>query len=328
MIVATLRNLAREGEDQQTHRAGGRPPLVGRDRERARLGSAWQAAGADRTFDLPGALTVTGGITLLVVALVQGPDVGWVSPWILAAAVVFFGVSGAMAVAQSGSFNIGFVTMPLVFQQMPFGHALGAMWFGLLFFAGITSSVAMATPIVAFFREEFGFRRETVSWIVGGVALCFGLLTIAWFRHGFLWEWDFWAGTFGLAMLAMIEVVLFMWVFGPERAWRSLHQGADIRIPRLFKFVMTYVTPVYLGAVLQATDGDWGGARPIRRRIEDHPEEPSLARVERNRAGGGVRRARPRDHVRARSRRGGSGPHAPRRLSARAGRSRLAQRCR
>src|SRR5690606_28872267 len=142
------------------------------------------------------------------------------------------------------------VTMPLVFQQMPGGQILGAMWFGLLFFAGITSSVAMATPVVAFFREEFGFRRETVSWTIGGIAMLFGLLTIFWFKYGFLWEWDFWAGTFGLAVFAFIEVILFMWIFKPENAWRSLHMGADIQIPRVFKFIMTYVTPVYLGVIL------------------------------------------------------------------------------
>lgn len=41
-----------------------------------------------RMFDLPGALTATGAITLLVFALVQGPDLGWGSPVILAAAAV------------------------------------------------------------------------------------------------------------------------------------------------------------------------------------------------------------------------------------------------
>ena len=166
------------------------------------------------------------------------------------AAVTFFGVSGAMAVAQSGSFNIGFVTMPLIFQEMPFGRVLGTMWFGLLFFAGITSSVAMTTPVIAFFREEFGHKRETVTWIIGGITLVFGVLQIFWFQYGMLDEWDFWAGTFGLALMAFIEVILFMWVFKPENAWRSLHQGADMRIPPIFKFIMTYVTPLYLGAVL------------------------------------------------------------------------------
>ena len=40
----------------------------------------------DRVFDLPGALTATGAITLLVFALVQGPNLGWGSPGILVAA--------------------------------------------------------------------------------------------------------------------------------------------------------------------------------------------------------------------------------------------------
>jgi EmrB/QacA subfamily drug resistance transporter len=39
-----------------------------------------------RSFDLPGALSATVGVTMLVFALVQGPKLGWVSPAILASA--------------------------------------------------------------------------------------------------------------------------------------------------------------------------------------------------------------------------------------------------
>lgn len=172
------------------------------------------------------------------------------------AAVTFFGVTGAVQIASSGAFNLGFATMPVVFQQLPLGHLLGFMWFGLLFFAGITSSVAMATPIVAFFREEFGLRRESVAWGLGAVVLCFGLLQIGWLQYGVLDEWDYWAGTFGLALFAVVEVVIFMWIFRPTNAWRSLHEGADIRLPRIFKFVMTFVTPLYLMFIF----GWWGYA--------------------------------------------------------------------
>jgi NSS family neurotransmitter:Na+ symporter len=166
------------------------------------------------------------------------------------AAVVFFGVSGAVAVAQSGAFNLGFTTMPVVFQQLPTGQLLGAMWFGLLFIAGLTSSVAHATPIIAFFREEFGVRREHVAWTLWAIALGFGAMHVLWLEHGFLDEWDFWAGTLGLVVFAVVETVLFMWVFRPENAWRSIHQGADLRLPRVFKWIMTYMTPVYLLVLL------------------------------------------------------------------------------
>jgi SNF family Na+-dependent transporter len=170
------------------------------------------------------------------------------------AAVVFFGVSGAMVVAQSGSFNLGFATMPVVFQQIhqtvPIGHLLGVMWFGLLFFAGITSSVAMLTPIVAFFREEFGFKRERVAWALGAFCWVFGLMHVHWLQYGFLDEWDYWAGTFGLVLVAVTETIVFMWIFKPENAWKSIHEGADIQIPGIFKFIMTYLTPLFLMVIL------------------------------------------------------------------------------
>lgn len=179
------------------------------------------------------------------------------------AAVVFFGVTGAMAVAQSGSFNLGFATMPVVFQQLPMGNLLGAMWFALLFFAGITSSVAMLTPILAFFREEFGLNRERVCYGLGLITFLFGLMHIGWLEHGFLDEWDYWAGTFGLVLLAVTETIVFMWIFRPENAWRSIHQGADIRIPRIFRFIMTFVTPIYLLVILSWWG--WQDALPILR---------------------------------------------------------------
>ena len=166
------------------------------------------------------------------------------------AAVTFFGVSGAVAIANSGSFNLGFATMPVVFQQLPMGQVLGFMWFGLLFFAGITSSVAMTTPVIAFFREEFGLKREKVTWSIGMLTLVIGLMHIFWLKHGFLDEWDYWAGTFGLVVVAVLETIIFVWIFKPENAWKSIHMGADIRIPKIFKFIMTYVTPLYLLIIL------------------------------------------------------------------------------
>ncbi|MCE2902259.1 MAG: sodium:calcium symporter [Gemmatimonas sp.] len=170
------------------------------------------------------------------------------------AAVTFFGVAGAMQIAQGGSFDLGFATMPVVFQQidktLPIGNLLGVMWFGLLFFAGITSSVAMLTPITAFFREEFGFKRETVAWSLGGLALAIGMMHVTWLGHGFLDEWDYWVGTFGLVLVAVLETVVFIWIFKPDNAWKSIHMGADINIPKIFKFIMTYVTPLYLFIIL------------------------------------------------------------------------------
>src|SRR5215475_548029 len=62
-----------------------------------------KSGGRRRKFDLPGALTATGGVTLLVFALVQGPAAGWASPWILAAATVGLLLLGVFALIERRS---------------------------------------------------------------------------------------------------------------------------------------------------------------------------------------------------------------------------------
>jgi len=62
-----------------------------------RLIDADRARDMSRKFDLPGALTATTAITLLVFALVQGPEAGWNAPEILiaaAAGLILLGVFG------------------------------------------------------------------------------------------------------------------------------------------------------------------------------------------------------------------------------------------
>lgn len=170
------------------------------------------------------------------------------------AVVAFFGIAGAVAIAKQGSFDLGFIAMPLVFNQLPggalVGGGAGVMWFGLLFFAGITSSVAMATPALSFIEENFGWSRKKSAITMGAVAVALGLLHIVYNTRGFLDEWDYWAGTFGLVILALVETILFVWVLGPDQMWAELHEGASIRIPRFFKFVMTYITPLFLGIMM------------------------------------------------------------------------------
>ncbi|MFI9048226.1 MFS transporter [Streptomyces sp. NPDC053427] len=56
-----------------------------------------------RTFDLPGALSVTLGVTSIVFALVQGPGLGWLSPGIVISAVAGLLLLGAFAVRERRS---------------------------------------------------------------------------------------------------------------------------------------------------------------------------------------------------------------------------------
>jgi len=166
------------------------------------------------------------------------------------AAVIFFGVAETQAIAQGGAFNLGFEALPVIFQKIPLGQIFGGMFFFLLFVAGITSSVAMTQPAIAFLEDEFKWKREKAVKVVFSVLVSLTLLLILFFKHGVLDELDFWAGTFGLVVFATLEIILFSWVFKIKKGWEEMHKGADLRVPKVFKFIMTYVTPVYLLVLL------------------------------------------------------------------------------
>ena len=161
------------------------------------------------------------------------------------------GYLGLDWVLNNAGFGMAFQTMPFLFQQWGPTLALyaGVMWFGLLFFAGITSSLAMGTPWMGFMADEFGWSKNKGAWSFGLIALILGLPTVFFFKQGVFDDYDYWAGTVSLVAFAFFEVILFSWVFGINKGWDELTRGADIKIPVAFKFIMKYVTPLLLGWV-------------------------------------------------------------------------------
>jgi NSS family neurotransmitter:Na+ symporter len=152
---------------------------------------------------------------------------------------------------QTGGLGLGFRTMPYLFQQWGpvFAAIAGIAWFGLLFFAGITSSLAMGTPIMGFLRDEFGWSRERSAWTFGATVLILGAPTVFFFNYGVFDEYDYWAGTVSLVVFAMFEIILFAWVFGMDNGWAEINRNADMKVPVVFKYIIKYVTPVILISV-------------------------------------------------------------------------------
>ncbi len=169
---------------------------------------------------------------------------------IIPAAFVFFGPVDIQSIAKSGVFNLGFVTMPLILNHLPLAQLLGFLWFFLLFLAGITSSVSLAQPAVAFLEDEFNIGRKKAVAIFGIVAFILCQPAVFFLKNGVVDELDFWGGTFFLVVFALIETLLFAWVFGMEKAWDEIHRGADMRVPRAYKFIIKYITPAFLLFIL------------------------------------------------------------------------------
>ena len=169
---------------------------------------------------------------------------------IIPAAFVFFGPDNIKTIAASGVFNLGFVTMPLILNQLPLAGLFGFLWFFLLFLAGITSSISLVQPAIAFLEDEFDISRKKAVTIFGIFSFILCHFPVFFLKNGVVDELDFWGGTFFLVVFATIEVILFAWVFGIDKAWDEMHRGADLRVPIVYKFIIKYITPAFLLIIL------------------------------------------------------------------------------
>ncbi len=169
-------------------------------------------------------------------------------------AVAYLGLQEVQSAVGGGSgFGLGFMVFPTLFNNWgALAPAAGFMWFGLLFFAAITSSLAMGQPIMAFLQDEFGFSREKSALAFGGMLLPLALPVALLSQASFFDEFDYWAGTLGLVLMAVAESVLFCWVFGVNKGWDEMMRGADLKVPRFFFYIMKYVTPTFLIVILTA----------------------------------------------------------------------------
>lgn len=175
-------------------------------------------------------------------------------------AVGYLGVDTVVEMTKSGGLGLGFKTLPYLFNQWGTVMAIiaGVFWFGLLFFAGITSSLAMGTPVMGFLEDEFGWKRKNAAWMFGFATLILGLPTVLFFNYGVFDEYDYWAGTVSLVVFALLEIILFAWVFGMDKGWREITDGSDIKVPPAFKFIIKFITPVFLAYVfISSLPGIW-----------------------------------------------------------------------
>lgn len=198
---------------------------------------------------------------------------GWMNEFVevvLGSAVIipisigYLGVDKVIELTRMGGLGLGFRTMPFLFEQ--WGPALstlaGVAFFGLLFFAGITSSLAMGTPLMGFLQDEFKFSRKKAAMTFGALIFLLGIPCVLFFQKGVFDEYDYWAGTVSLVVFAMFEVILFSWIFGLDKGWKEITSGADIRIPIIFRYIIKYVTPplliiVFMGSLIRPESDDW-----------------------------------------------------------------------
>ncbi|GLY72993.1 MFS transporter [Actinoallomurus iriomotensis] len=121
-----------------------------------------------RAFDLPGALTATGGATLLVFALVQAPEIGWRSPVIIIAAALAVVLLAAFVVVERRSAD------PLMPPRLLANRSLVAGVTVTFLFMATFGTLPYFLTVLLQTVHHFGALRTGLAFLVPSLAIAAG----------------------------------------------------------------------------------------------------------------------------------------------------------
>lgn len=170
-----------------------------------------------------------------------------------------FSFSGGDESALGKGPGLMFVTLPKVFESMTGGSIIGTVFFILVLFAALTSSISLMETVVSIFMDKFGWSRKAtcIGVFAGCVALglpsCLGygvLSDVTVFGMAFLDFFDFISNSVLMPIVALVTCILVGYVIKPKALIEEIEQGGKFKRKTLFTIVIKYLAPVCIVAIL------------------------------------------------------------------------------
>ncbi len=184
---------------------------------------------------------------------------------IVPAVYIFMGTEG-MAKGPS----LMFVSLPKVFDAMgAVGPVIGVLFFVMVLFAAITSSVSVMEAIVSSFMDGFGWSRNkcvvviTAYALVGGIVVCLGY-NLWYFEIALpngntaqiLDIMDYISNNLLMPVVAILNCILIGWVAKPVTVIEEVENGAHkFRRKYLYIAMVKVIAPILMFILLLQSIG-------------------------------------------------------------------------
>lgn len=163
--------------------------------------------------------------------------------------------SGEEGLSSQGA-GLMFMTLPKVFQQMPGGNIIALLFFVLVFFAAITSSISVMEAIVSSLMDKFHLKRIPCCLIVIGICLLLGIpsslgnglwANIKILGMDFLTFFDYISNSILMPIVAFCTCILVGWVIKPKALTDEITKnGEKFGRKKLFNVMIKYIAPICL----------------------------------------------------------------------------------
>ncbi len=157
-----------------------------------------------------------------------------------------------------------FVTLPEVFNSMGIsGAVIGTVFFLLVIFAALTSSISLMEAVVSIIVDKFKVSRKAACLICFGISIALGVPSSL--GNG-IWNidaiknlllgmdilsfFDFITNSVMMPIIAFITCILIGWVIKPKAIIEEIELSGKFRAKTLFTIVIKYIAPICILAVL------------------------------------------------------------------------------
>lgn len=166
----------------------------------------------------------------------------------------------AVYIRGKSPFSLAITSYPAFFGSLGgIGAALGAMWYILLWFAGVTSAMALANSVTEMF-SDLGLGRKISAAISVALLFICGLPIVIEGHITAFYDWgpttvyldytDFVIGSLSLVVIALLETIFagyFIWKEGYE----EVNRGGLMKVPLwMWKGVLSVIAPIFLVAMI------------------------------------------------------------------------------
>lgn len=156
--------------------------------------------------------------------------------------------------------SLMFITIPKVFDSMGLGTAVGILFFLLVLFAAITSSIALTESAVSTFEDELGWERRKSTILAGAIMLALGslsslgygpLASVKIIGMQFLDFFDFLTNSVMMPIAAIATCLLVSRVIGLKAIEDEVLLGeSKFRRKFIFNFMIKYLCPIFAAIIL------------------------------------------------------------------------------
>ena len=178
---------------------------------------------------------------------------------IIPAVFAFPSEAGAAADLTKAGPTLMIITLPKVFNSMPGGSIIGLIFFVMVFFAALTSSISLMETVVSIFVDKTKLQRKTVCLIVFlgclvlGIpsSLGFGVLDfISIGGQTILDLFDFISNSLLMPIAAFLTCFIVGYIIKPKSISDEIKISSNFKNEKLFVVIIKYIAPVFTVLIL------------------------------------------------------------------------------